>query len=211
VANHYQSRDLWVGWAAAAIAAAVGQARVKESRDLHWLVLSEFRWFEIGGRWVPNPITSFLFRRAGLVWGMILTPPRPTDTAGRASALRQIMAYLGTRSHTANKQAVPQPVALFPEGRDSLALVQARPGIGSFLQRISSRGIPLLPAAAYQEHGKLIIRFGQPFAIRLGERDHTDVDGDRLLSEQVMVTIGRLLPSVLWGYYSNAIKHALSP
>lgn len=203
VANHYQAPGLWIGLVAMTIAAAVAEARVEGSRDLHWMVLSEWRWFEIGGRWVPNPITSRLFPRAARVWGLIPTPSRPSDTAGRASALRQILAYLGTHGHSGT--ALPQPVGLFPEGTATTALGRARPGIGNFLQRISDRGVPLLPVGAFQEKGRLMIRFGQPFAIRSPERSGREEDMDSALSEQVMIAIGRLLPRRLWGIYAEVI------
>jgi hypothetical protein len=204
VANHFQAPGLWVGWAAAAITAAVARARDAGSRQLHWMVLSEWRWFEAMGRWVPAPFTPLLFPRACRVWGMIPMPPRPSDVAGRARALRQVLAYLALRPGA--DSPAPEPVALFPEGRATLALEEARPGVGGLLHRVSTRGVPLLPVGVYREGPTLVVRIGPLFSLAglSGKGDELD----ERAREQVMVAIGRLLPRRLWGLYAESIARA---
>lgn len=204
VANHFQSADLWIGWVAAAITAAVAGAREPERSELHWVIISEWRWFELGGVWVPNPVSAWLFPRACRVWGLIPMPARPSDVAGRARALRRVLAHLGLR--TGEEAAVPEPVAIFPEGRATVALGEAKPGVGAFLHRVNSRGVPLLPAGVYQEGGALVVRFGRPFTLGGAPADERDLDG--WARQQVMVAIGRLLPRRLWGAYADAIARA---
>ncbi|MHB1415606.1 MAG: hypothetical protein ACYC1C_10160 [Chloroflexota bacterium] len=202
VGNHFQAPGLWVGWVALAISDAVAGVREAGGRDLHWLATSEWRWFEVAGRWVPNPLTSLLFPRAYAVWGLVPTPANPADVPGRARALRQMIAYLGKPSAAAPRPS--EPIALFPEGEATTGLQEARPGTGAFLERISSRGMALLPVGVYLEGETLVIRFGQPFALAAP----ADIDRDSRddwARERVMVNIGRLLPCRLWGFYAEAI------
>ncbi len=200
VANHFQSEDLWIGWVAAAITAAIASVRVPYSRNLHWVVLSEWRWLEIGGRWIPNPISSLLFPRAADSWGLISMPSRPSDVGGRAAALRKVLAYLGRGRAAAPLN--PEPVGIFPEGRASAALEEARPGTGAFLHRVSSLGVALLPVGVHQEGDLMVVRFGEPFG--LGEPPPGELDD--WARGQVMSAIGRLLPREMWGAYSHLIE-----
>ncbi len=205
VANHFQSPQWWVGWSAAAISGAVAQARESGQGELHWTVISEWRWFEVAGVWVPNPMTSLLFPRACQVWGLIAMPPRPGEVAGRARALREMLSYLGLRP--GGQHRAPEPVGLFPEGRATFALEEAMPGTGAFLHRISSLGVPLLPAGVHQQGDALKVVLGRPFL--LGDPPaqwQGDLDG--WARTEVMVAIGRLLPPPLWGVYAEAIAEA---
>ncbi|MHB1006334.1 MAG: hypothetical protein ACYC3S_11960 [Chloroflexota bacterium] len=204
VGNHYQPPGIWIGWVAAAITAAVAQARCEGGRELHWLAIAEWRWFQIAGRWVPNPVTSLIFPRASQIWGLVPTSARPTDIAGRARALREIMGYLGRRSR-GGRVGSAEPVAIFPEGRATVALEDAMPGTGAFLQRLSGRGVPLLPVGIHHEERTIVIRFGEPFLV--GQPPAETVDVDTWARERVMATIGRLIPASLWGYYAEVIKN----
>ncbi len=199
VANHFQAPHFWIGWVAAAITAAVATAREPGSRDLHWVILSEWRWFEVAGHWVPNPLSSLLFPRAARSWGLIPMPSRPSDVAGRARALRRVLVYLG-RGRTVGP-TIPEPVAMFPEGRASVALEEARPGTGAFLYRVSGLGVPLLPVGVHLEEDTLVVSFGAPFALA----GLPPADLDEWARRQVMVAIGRLLPREMWGVHAGAI------
>ncbi|MGI5836804.1 MAG: hypothetical protein ACOX87_10010 [Chloroflexota bacterium] len=202
VANHYQTSDLWVGWAAAALTHAVATVREPDRRELHWLAISEWRWFEIAGRWIPNPITSLLFPRAAKSWGMVSLPARPSDVSGRARALRRVLAYLGHPAKAGNPH--PEPVGVFPEGRATYTLQKALPGSGAFLWKINSLGVPLLPAGVYLEDGALVLSFGRPFHLR-NRPEGTSESLDDWARTEVMAAIGQLLPPQLWGAYSSTI------
>ncbi len=204
-ANHFQAPDHWIGLVAATISAAVATVRAPESRDLHWVVISEWRSFEFDGAWVPNPLSSLIFPRACRMWGLIPMPARPSDVAGRARALRQVLACLGVGRGT----AAPEPVALFPEGTASFALEEARPGSGAFLHRVSILEIPLLPVGAYVEEGTLVVSFGELFSLPAAPPAGEDLDV--WARRQVMVAIGRLLPRELWGAYADAIEDRRGP
>jgi hypothetical protein len=200
VANHFQTPRLWTGWVAATITAAVAEARDARSPNLHWVVLSEWRWFEVGGRWVPNPVSSVLFPRAAQTWGLIPMPSRPEDVAGRARALRQVLAYLGLGRFA--EPVIPEPVGMFPEGRAGIALREAVQGTGALLHRVSSLGIPLLPVGAFQEAGRPVVRFGAPLMLEKPPEKEVDDWARR----RVMATIGKLLPREMWGVYADVIE-----
>lgn len=200
VANHLQASNLWIGWVAATITAAVARARGRDTRNLHWVVLSEWRWFELGRLWVPNPVSSLIFPRAARCWGLIPMPSRPTDVAGRAAAVRRMLAFLG-QGHLPHS-ATGEPVAMFPEGRASFALLEALPGTGSLLHMVSRLGIPLLPAGGFPSEGRLVIRFGPPF--RLESPPTGDIDG--WARRRVMAAIARLLPPTMWGAYTSMVE-----
>lgn len=197
VANHFQAPGVWIGVVAAALSWAVAERRSVD--DLHWLAISEWRWFEVAGRWVPNPLTSLVFPRACRVWGLVPTPARPSDVAGRAGALRKILALLGRGNDAPARLA---GVGVFPEGTATVALAQARPGVGAFLAKVSARGVPLVPVGVYYEEGKLILRFGEQFDLK---PQPSAADLDDWARERVMVAIGSLLPRRFWGVYAEAI------
>jgi len=203
IANHFESPEWWVGWVAAAITDAVGRARTGEGRELHWTMISEWRWFEVGGLWVANPLTSLLFPRACKVWGLIAMPARPSDVAGRARALMRVLERLGLRGGP--RLATPEPVGLFPEGRASFTLEEAKPGTGTFLHLVSHRGVPILPAGVRQDNGALVVAFGRPF--RLGDPPvGWPGDLDSWARAEAMASIARLLPRWMWGAYAWRVE-----
>lgn len=205
VANHFQAPDLWIGWVAAAITSAVASVRDPDVRELHWLVASEWRWLEVAGRWVPNPLTSFFFPRAARTWGMVTMPEHPERVAGRARGIMQALAYMGRRTRGAGQGT--EPVAVFPEGMATVTLGEARPGFGAFAYRVSVLGVPLLPVGVFQEDEVLAVRIGEP--LTLGEfPGPAGGDLDDWARQRVMVAIGSLLPASLRGRYAGQIgKH----
>ncbi len=208
VVNHFQAPGLWVGMVALAITRAVAEARAPGGQELHWLGLADWRWLEFRGRWLPNPLSAVVFPRALRVWGCVPTPSDPADVAGRVRALRQILGYLGRRGRGA--AAEPQPVAIFPEGTGTIALQEARPGSGAFVQRLSNHGFPVLPLGQYQgPDGRIVIRFGRPF--HLGEPPpESDLTLDDWARQRMMGRVGALLPRELWGVYAAAAERGLA-
>lgn len=203
VANHFQVPGLWIGWTVATITSAVAGVRGPEGRELHWAILSGWPLFEVAGRWVPNPIASVLFPRASRVWGMISISARPADVAGRARSAMRILSCLGCRKEP--DRARPEPVGIFPEGKATVALEAPRRGVGALLHRVSNCGVPLLPVGVYQDEGRLVIRFGEPFHLKDGPSDEGE-GLDAWAGRQVMIAIGRLLPERLWGAYAGFLE-----
>ncbi|MHB1134356.1 MAG: hypothetical protein ACYC4L_18450 [Chloroflexota bacterium] len=209
VGNHHQPPRIWVGMLVAAISRVVAEARPPGAGDLHWLALANWRWFQWRGHGVPHPLTTLVFGRVLRVWGAVPTPSDPADVAGRARALRQVLGYLGRKRRAAG--AAPQPVAMFPEGTGTIALAEAQPGSGAFLQRLSSHGFPLLPVASFWQaaEGRLHIRFGRPFYVG-APPPGCALSLDDWARRRVMGRIGTLLPRELWGVYAEAVAEELA-
>lgn len=220
VANHFQATGLWVGWVAVAITAAVASARVPQARELHWMILAEWRG-EFAGREMANPLTTAIFPRAAQNWGLIALPPREDDVAGRARALRQAIGYLRGRGSGVRIQGTGmakgevgrvkgeggtrcpgEPVAVFPEGMASVGLREAKPGSGAFIHRINSMGVPILPVGIFEEDRTLVVRFGDPFIL---PSPPAITNLDDWARSRMMAAIGRLLPREMWGEYMEEI------
>jgi 1-acyl-sn-glycerol-3-phosphate acyltransferase len=202
IANHFQAPGLWIGWVAATITASVAAVRDRNVSELHWVVTSEWLQLDPAERRVRDPITPLIFPRAARAWGLVSTPADPSEVAGRARALRKVLACLG-RGHS-TRSLDGDPVAIFPEGTATVGLCEARPGSGAFLHMVSSMGVPLLPVGVHEENGSLVVSFGEPFSLEAFPGDkQRDLDG--WARKRVMAAIGRLLPRDLWGVYAEAI------
>jgi 1-acyl-sn-glycerol-3-phosphate acyltransferase len=142
LANHYQRRDLWIGWAGSLLIQATG-------RPVHWLTLRELR---VKGRELP--LTRRLLTRVAQTYGFIPTPADLADHPGQAVAIRQAIRLL----------RAGEVVGFFPEGEHGHAgaLSPSLPGTPE-LACLLSRYAPLLPAAVAEEAGRLALAFGPPF------------------------------------------------
>lgn len=200
VANHYDREGLRVWWSGMLLSNAVYQRRPNET-GLRWLMTSEWYNFRLAGL-IPVPVwfLRWLFRRIAKVYGLVIVPRERGRVMGRAAAMRVILDVLVKQG---------DPIAMFPEGAGRGPLIEAMPGTGVFFLTISRRRIPIVPAGVYEEEGVLTARFGPPVrvdvpaGIEKGERDAP-------AREQVMVSIGRLLPRELWGAYAREIERAVS-
>jgi hypothetical protein len=144
VANHYQRRDLWIGWGGSLLMAAAG-------RPIHWAVLRELR---LGGGEVP--LTRRLFSRVAQTYGFIPMPADLADHAGQAAAIRQAIRLV-KRGEVAG---------FFPEGEHghSGGLSPALPGTPE-LACLLSRHAPLVPAAVWEDGSRLAAAIGPSFRL----------------------------------------------
>jgi hypothetical protein len=153
VANHYQRRDRWIGWAGALLTSAVARRRGGEP-PVRWLVLGGMT---CAGR--PEPLTGWAFPRIASCWGMVPLPP--SGGAARAGAVRRLVRLAQPPPH-----GLGQPIALFPEGEGGHARWPgpAARGSGALLLLLARVGVPTLPAAVWEDaDGRLCARFGAPF------------------------------------------------
>ena len=204
VANHHERPGLPVYFAGMAVCAAVAERR-PASPETSWIITSEWLSRHFGPIPVPVWLSRWAFGRVGVVYGFITMPKGDEKTTGRAAALRQALTVVGAPPAAGETRGCNgQAVALTPEARGKGTLVEAMPGSGLFLEMLTKRGAPLLPVGFYEEGEHLIVRFGEPFRLRKERRSDRE-EQDRLVREQVMVAIGRLLPRDMWGFYASAI------
>jgi len=191
VGNHYQRDGLWAGWGAMVVSAAVRDV-AGGRRELHWLMTTELMELRLGPLNVPRPWIRAVFERFARVYGFGLVSPREAGLVGGASGLRIAARYV----------AAGDPVGVLPEGTASVALCEARPGVGAFLGWLTRDEVPLVPVGIYEEGDTLVARFGPPF--RLPRAEGQKATRDATLREAVMVQIARLLPPALRGAYASA-------
>jgi hypothetical protein len=198
VLNHYDRPGLKVFWAGCLASHAVAERRSCH-KAVRWLMTSEWYNARVGPIPVPVLMWRLLFRRLGRVYGLVIVPRAAERGVGRAAAMRTILNIV---------RGSDEPIGLFPEAVGAGRLIQPPPGLGSFLLLLSSHGLPILPAGAFEEDGRLTVAFGPPFRIDVA-RSAPRADKERLASQQVMVAIGRLLPEELWGVYAPDIRDSL--
>lgn len=144
VANHYQRRDLWIGWAGSVLIQAVG-------RPVHWLTLRELR---LSGHELL--LTRAMFSRVASTYGFVPVPADLADHAGQAVAIRRALRLL----------RAGEVAGFFPEGErgHSGGLSPALPGAARLACLLSQSAL-LLPAVVSQCEGRLAVRFGAPFRL----------------------------------------------
>jgi len=100
--------------------------------------------------------------------------------------------------------------AMMPEGDEGTAsgLNEAMPGSSRALYALSSRGLPLLPAAVWEEDGRLHAHFGEPLPkSQLLITNANELDA--CVRTLMMRRIAALLPPMLRGKYGGIEDGAL--
>ena len=192
VANHYQRPGMWVGWGGMVVNAAVYHGR-STHRDVRWLMAAELLDYPLGPvvvrwHWIARVLTRF-----ASTYGYGVVSSRDAGVVGGLSGLRVAARAL----------AAGDPVGILPEGTESDALCEARPGVGAALAWLTRGTIPVVPAAITEPGGVLTVTFGEPFL--LPEADGDKAARDRALREAVMAEIARLLPADMHGHYAARV------
>ena len=213
VANHYERKGLSVVWDALAITHAVTRRRADLQGNLHWLMISEWNAYKIGGISLPRGLvkwtTRWVFSRIAYTYNLFLVTADEAKVAQRARMVRKVMASLAPqrRGERLQRRIGPtrdQAVGIFPEAQRSQALAVARKGAGIFLSSLSRLGLPLVPVGLAEREGVLTVSFGEPLAVS----EYTSLSKeqrDSSIATEVMVRIGDLLPQHLWGDYASEI------
>lgn len=196
LANHYQRPGLWIGWSGAALINAVTSQR---DVDIHLVTTDRAR---LGRFEVPG--THWIFERVAAVWGLQRVTP---EAFGAQAEGRQRYVLLHLMRLLRRRQQRPVCLILMPEGDEGNAdgLVEAAPGSGRALAAISGMDIPLVPAAVWEENGRLQVRFGEPFALAPDSQALSSRFQDRVYSEKIMLELARLLPPALRGRYAARV------
>ncbi len=191
--NHYYRPGFHAWWLALAVAAVTPV-------EIHFGMTGELtypgKWYaplgKVGSRW--------LLRRLSTIYGLTRMPPMPPrqgDVEARARSVRALLRY--AREH-------PQTIlALSPEGGDnppSGGLARPPQGVGRFVSLLAGKGFPIVPAGAYEQEGKLCLRFGPAYRLEIPPNlnpDEVDVYGAQVL----MAAIAAQIPVSLRGEFAN--------
>jgi 1-acyl-sn-glycerol-3-phosphate acyltransferase len=143
---------------------------------------------------VPRWVTRLLFARAFTTYGLIAMPPPYASAAERSTSMRAAVREL-------RQGAV---LGIMPEGTvgETPELLPAAAGVGAFLLVLSRTGAPVLPVGLYEEGGRLVVHFGEPYRLITPaglEREAADEHA----RHQIMAAIRDLLPDPLRGAYRS--------
>jgi 1-acyl-sn-glycerol-3-phosphate acyltransferase len=190
VFNHYSRPGIPVWWLALSIAATLPM-------EAHTIMTNEWtapgKWYEP----LKSAASKLLFNRLARMYGftpMPPMPPREKDVAGRAKAVRSVLAHVDENPDAA--------LLLAPEGGDSPdgKLMAPPSGAGRFLLLLAGKGLSFVPAGGWDEAGELCIRFGPGFSLNIPKILSND-EKDRVASKVVMTAIAALLPVGLRGNF----------
>jgi hypothetical protein len=190
VANHYERAGLKIWWTALALTHSV---RHQSFAPIRWLSIDRLAECRVLGFVPVSPsITAAVIRLIARRYGMLLVSRE--DPRRRAPMLREARNVLHNQGH---------PIALFPEGIRASAgegLAQAFESSGEVIAWLSNGRVPVIPAAVYEQGGRLYVRLGAP--LLLDRRSARDGAGTTLLMER----IASMLPAELRGAYAGMVE-----
>ncbi len=200
VANHYQRFDLWIGWSGALLIDTVAQQR---AIPVHVVTTDRAR---IGRFTVPG--TRWLIDRVAAVWDLIPVTP-PAIAHRKSEKTHYTLLRVIRRIKRSDGQSVC--ILLMPEGDEGNTdgLIDAMPESGRALYALSRLGIPLVPAAVWEEGDRLHASIGKPFSLATLPSTLTAQELDVQARAEVMQQIALLLPSALRGTYRRKLHGTL--
>jgi 1-acyl-sn-glycerol-3-phosphate acyltransferase len=192
-ANHYERPGLWMAWPALIVSGAIRQ---RTGRAVHWIAIQEWESFSLAGFEIPRDWIRRAFERAFATYGILAMAPEDASAAARATSMRAAVHEL----------RAGHALGLMPEGTvgPTPELLPAREGAGAFMLLLGSSGARILPAGIYEQAGRLVVQFGEPFELK-PPRDIAREARDRWASDRVMGAIRDLLPQALWGAYAQEV------
>ena len=112
-------------------------------------------------------------------------PPAPDELAERTMGIRKIMRFIHENPETI--------LCIAPEGQDFEHGKIGKPpeGTGKFIIQIQKLLEQIIPVGVWEENGRLILRFGEPYKLNEGCKYE---DSDMEISNLVMDKIASLLP-----------------
>jgi hypothetical protein len=187
--NHYYRPGFGAWWMPLAISAVAPM-------EIHFVMTSELTY---PGKWyapLGMPVSRFVLRRAGHMYGFTTMPPMPPrrrDVEARARSVREVLSY-------ARKSDRPV-LGLAPEGGDAPGGILSWPpsGSGRFVQLLAGMGLPIIPVGCYEEDGAFCLSFGAEY--RLETPKGSAEERDREAARQVMSRLARQLPPRLRGEF----------
>jgi hypothetical protein len=186
VVNHYTRPGFHAWWFSMAISATL-------PREICWITTGTLTFPDRLRTSTVTPASRWFLRHLADLYGFIPMPPmppRPSEIEARALAVRRAL----------RRAAEPEALmGLAPEGGDMPSGVLTPPpsGAGRFLWHLARRGLRFIPVGAYEEDGRLCLRFGQPFDMPSSLTGPMDDSA----SHVVMSAIAACLPPRLRGSY----------
>ncbi len=186
VVNHFTRPGFRAWWIPMAISATL-------PREICWVTTSTLTFPDRLRAATFTPASRWFLRHVAGLYGFIPMPPMPPspfEIEGRANAVRHALR------RASEAEAL---MGLAPEGGDMPGgmLTQPPSGSGRFLWHLAQRGLRFLPVGAFEDDGRLCLRFGQPFGMPATVPEPIDDGASRL----VMSAIAACLPERLRGSY----------
>ena len=174
--NHYAREGFSSAWIAIAVSAFI-------PGEVTWVMTEEWVFEGHPLAFVLRPVMRSVLGSLQKVYGFLPMPPLAegySETSQRAAAVRRVIEYA---RH--NPQAV---IGLAPEGRDTFqpGMGELPAGAGKFILYLNRMGLRILPVGITEEHGQLLVRFGEPYDLVLAH-DEGDVDAQAraIVREQI--------------------------
>jgi len=187
--NHYARDGFSAAWIAIAISALI-------PGKVTWLMTEEWVFEGHPLAFVLRPVMRSVLGNLSQVFGFLPMPPMAagfSDSSQRAAAVRRVIEYVRK-----NPQAV---IGLAPEGRDTFqpGMGELPAGAGKFILYLNRMGLRILPVGITEEHGQLLVRFGEPYDLVLAH-DEGDVDAQAraMVREQISRLINQLTVMSNW-------------
>ncbi|MBF6589878.1 MAG: hypothetical protein IVW57_05010 [Ktedonobacterales bacterium] len=197
VANHYQRRDLWIGWVGGLLCTALWSARPE--MVCHFVVEDRAVLDGASINW-----TRPIFARVARVWDLVLVTPAEARDANADGSRRRALRDCLRRLRRPDGR--PVCLCIMPEGISggTRGLIAPVAGSGRSLLALASAGALLLPAAVWEDaDGALHARFGPAWrpAIPPGM---VPAAYDGWAGDDAMRRIAALLPETFRGVYADA-------
>jgi len=180
VANHLNGPGVWVGVAAALIAAGIGDR--SPDAVIRGVGVAAYRDFKIGFLPVPDGVTDFLFGRFYEVYGIIRMPRVTEGASARSGAVRAILSAL-RQGHI---------VLLFPEGRnvDNFRMRLFQPGVGDLIRLAGKAGAPAIPVAVAPVDGTFSVTFLPAMVVEpLASRERIEAEMGKIIAAALPVEL----------------------
>lgn len=196
VANHYQRRDLWVGFCGGLLC------------DSLWSVRDDLRCrFVITDRALLDgatvPLTRAIFARVARLWDMIpVTPAEALDAGAEDSRRHALRACLQALRGENGRSTC---LIISPEGvrGNTRGLRPAAAGSGRSLLALAATSAPLLAAAVYEEPGGALHLSIGPTWHPTPPHDLPKAQLDAWAGDDAMRRVAALLPEHLRGAYAH--------
>ena len=182
-ANHYSRPGFSTSWIALSISSVIED-------EVTWITVTEWVYPHQRRERVMRPVMRWVRTGIRKGYGFLAMPtmvPGYATPQQRAEGVRKVLHAV--------KQNPNIILGLTPEGMDVPGgrLGMPPPGAGKFMYSLNRMGLKILPAAIFEQEGRINLSFAAAYDLALPP-ETTSADIDSLVSHEVMGRIGQLLP-----------------